>query len=368
MESSLKSRRFGTGQAPMPLAVAQKPGDDRTAALWFAVAESLGISTDGNLRETIRDSISEVANRLHGACWQRNPDLPEMGRTRATTLSKLTGALINPATCPTLPEKVAAARAMLFVRGAADGLNEYLGAWDTAPFPFRVHTFFRSLEGLYAPVLRSAISSKTTTDRLSEIGRLSIDREPKMDIDTPTGPRSVRLFELVYCECCGELMVGGLKADMGGRGSGYLTELLPHEPHLDGLPDKSTSQRFEELSWNQYGLFWPRDVRDRDIQDTARQWMPAALERYTGGIIRVGSGPSARITEGKARSDERFALGRYYDRQRTLTATAVDVTHLVRMCHTAARVVALLMSVDRQDIVYHLSETSEPVLGRPLNC
>ena len=318
MESSLKSPRYGAGQAPTQLAVVQQPGDDRAAALWTAVAESLGVSADGDLKSTIRKCIGEVGDRLHGACWEPDSDRPEMDRTRATALSKLADALIDGETCTSVPERVAAVRAILFVRGAADGLDEYLGAWEAAPPSFRVHTFFRSLEGLYAPVLRNAGLAATDSGRLSEIGRLSIDREPKIEIETPEGSRSVRLFELVYCECCGELMVGGLKADMGGRGSRYLTELLPHEPYLDGLPDKSTSQRFEELSWEQYGLFWPRDVPDRNIQVIQfepGEWIPAALERSTGGILRVGNGPSAKITKEKAHSDERFALGTYYDRK-----------------------------------------------------
>ncbi len=320
MESSLQSLGDGSDQAATQLTVAQQPSDDYERSLWKAVGESLGVSEDEPLKETIWKSIGEVADRLHGACWEPDPDRPENGRTRATALSKVADALIRKESC-VLSERMTAARAMLFVRGAADGLADYLGQPQIPPSSFRVHTFFRSIEGLYAPVLRNAGLPNPIPGRTVDIGRLSIDREPKIEIETANGLHSLRVFELVYCECCGEVMVGGLKADLGGHGSGYLTELLPHEPHLDGLPDKSTSQRFEELSWEQYGLFWPTDVRDSDIRKDRFEkgrWIPAALERSTGGIRRVGRGPSAKMTEERARSDERYAIGRYYDRPRTV--------------------------------------------------
>lgn len=112
-------------------------------------------------------------------------------------------------------------------------------------------------------------------------------------------------------------MIGGLKAELGGKRTGYLTELLPHEPHLDGLPDRSASLRFEDLSHEQYGVFWPRQVPDEDVQpdlDDPGSWKHAALERSTGGIKAIGDGPGDKITTEAALQDPRYVIGRLYTR------------------------------------------------------
>ena len=304
-------------------ALAPSSTNGQFAPLWEGVARALAIRANGTLKALVRECIEEAADRLLWACWEANPgEGVRGGRSRATPVSELVARLFGVVANEwSADEQLLAVRALLFVRGAGDGLGRWLGRWDVPPASFRVHTFFRSIEGLYAPALKGAGSPATEAVRDTEIGALSIEREPKIEIQTDQGKRSLRLFELVYCECCGEIMVGGLKAHLGGRRSSYLAELLPHEPHLDGLPDKSASKRFEELSWEQHGLFWPRWVGDEDVRtdtDDRGTWIPAALERATGGIVRVGAGPSAHMDEQAVRLDDRFVLGRYYDRGRTL--------------------------------------------------
>ena len=122
---------------------------------------------------------------------------------------------------------------------------------------FRVHTFSRSLEGLYAPAWKNAGVEEFAEypERVSEVGRLSIERESRKEFEIPEeGRRSLRQLELLYCECCGELFFGGMRPRTTGSriaAADNLTELLPHESQLDGLPDIAASQRFEELSFDQ---------------------------------------------------------------------------------------------------------------------
>jgi len=306
-------------------AVTPGPEHPRFVELWAGVARALGLEavSDGTARAGLMQCIREVADRLLWACWEPDPIEGNGGRTRATPLSELCQKLFGADSDPwTQQEQHAAVRALLFVRGAGDGLGRILGRWEVPPPSFRVHTFFRSIEGLYAPVWKGAGSPSTPTKRKAEIGVLSIERETRVEIEIGGGLRALRLFELLYCECCGELMVGGLKAGGDERRSGYLAELLPHEPQLDGLPDKSTSQRFEDLSWEQYGLFWPRFVGNDELQthsDDAGSWIPAALERATGGLVKVktGSGPSRGLPAEDVAVDDRYVLGRFYDLGRT---------------------------------------------------
>ena len=306
------------------LAVTPSPTHERFAELWRGVGRALHLpNTGGTLRDLVRGCIDDAANRLLWACWEANPcDGTHGGRTRATPVPELAVKLFGVAANTWTPEEqLRAVRTLLFVGGSMDGLEAWLDRWDVTPPTFRAHTFFRSIEGLYAPIWNGAGSPPTDAPRKAEIGVLSIEREPKVEVETEQGIRSLRRFELVYCECCGELLVGGLKAHLGSQRSGYLAELLPHEPYLDGLPDKSASQRFEELSWEQYGLFWPRWVGDDEVQaedDDRGRWIVAALERETGGVLKVGTGPSASLDEEAAREDDLFVLGRYYDRTSTL--------------------------------------------------
>ncbi|WP_141594243.1 DEAD/DEAH box helicase [Myxococcus sp. AB056] len=268
---------------------AKVPGDvESLERAWRHVGKALGTDMDKPLPQAISAAIREATNRLLWACWQQDEK-----RSRAQPLSELAGKLFGPPTGKaghTATENLEALRGLLFIRGAADGLKAlgYLPGLDLPSF--RVHTFFRSIEGLYAPAHKGRGSPKTKEDRRAEVGQLTIEQAHRIAIETPQGPQEHRLFELVYCECCGELFFGGMRADMS-RGS-YLAELLPQEPKLEGLPDDAVSQRFEELSWKQYALFWPNsrnrpadeptDAKDKD----KGQWLRAVLERETGGILK----------------------------------------------------------------------------------
>lgn len=255
------------------------------ATLWAAVAGQLGVPhADRPLEDVVADVARAAAAAVAVACW-----IPEEGRTRAVTARRLAWTLFrdlrNGHPAPEdLPFDLAlrAIRAVLFVRGCGDGLARRV---TEAP-SFRIHTFFRSVEGLYAPVWKNAglPASERTTARKAEIGRLSIERESRKRFDVGDGDSKVlRQFEVLYCECCGELFVGGMRSQGSTRSP--KTELLPHEPLLDGLPDTAASQRFEELSYDQYAVFWPTSVT---LEKTPDSWKAATLDRVTG-IVSSGS-------------------------------------------------------------------------------
>ncbi|HEY0467206.1 MAG TPA: hypothetical protein VGC79_23560, partial [Polyangiaceae bacterium] len=86
------------------------------------------------------------------------------------------------------------------------------------------------------------------------------------------------------------------------------TELLPQEANLAGLPDEAVSQRFEELSWEDYSVFWPASwslsaekLMDPDYLDMGA-WRKGALDPETGGVLTEegvqGTEHSARMVEG----------------------------------------------------------------------
>lgn len=73
--------------------------------------------------------------------------------------------------------------------------------------------------------------------------------------------------------------------------------MLPFEPQLDGLPDAAASQRFEELSSEQYAIFWPTDSetahRGQDTPSNLGTWRSTSLEQETG-VVRKRDGRFGR--------------------------------------------------------------------------
>ncbi|MDI1480407.1 DEAD/DEAH box helicase [Polyangium sp. y55x31] len=314
-----------------PLFAKKPEGVEVLEEAWSRVGAALGIvaGPDRHLYRTIGAAIEEATHLLLWACWERGEN-----RSRAQPLSDLATKLFGASDA----EHLEAIRGLLFIRGTGDGLRlaEYIEPLDLPSF--RVHTFFRSIEGLYAPAHASLGSPKTTSSRGAEVGRLTIEQAQRITIEGPQGNEEHRLFELVYCECCGELFFGGMRADVPAR-SNYLAELLPQEPQLEGLPDAAASQRFEDLSWEQYVLFWPGPWALQaeslvDADEKKGQWRHGVLERETGGILKPD-----RVSEFDA---ARHLKGWYYDKtaggaghHRTWDAPGTNVPYACPSCHTS---------------------------------
>ena len=207
--------------------------------------------------DVVRAAVEESGRRLAAACWSAVD-----GRPRAVAVDELSRALFE-----TDEPNADAIRGLLLVRGLGDAFSRWFSeeakASPIAAPSFRLHTFFRSIEGLYAPLDRGASSDDGVPTVQSErwaAFRLSGRRAL---VCRRNRPRSARLrcglLEILYCECCGEIFVGGMRRR---RGTNEF-ELLPTEAELDGLPDSAASQRFEDLSFDQYCLFWPTDRTDQ---------------------------------------------------------------------------------------------------------
>jgi hypothetical protein len=322
-----------------PLFARVPEGDEALEKAWRRVCAALGVGTGKSLRDAIVEAITEATHRLQWACWEEKEE-----RSRAQPLRELAEKLFGPTTGEgglTDEQLMKALRGLLFVRGAGDGLTE-LGYIDRLELhSFRVHTFFRSIEGLYAPAHKGLGSPKTEVERRAEVGRLTIEQAQRIAIEGPQGRREHRLFELVYCECCGELFFGGMRADVSEK-SRYAAELLPQEPRLEALPDEAASQRFEDLSWEQYALFWPGSWEGheaaslKDEEEEKGQWRQGVLERETGGIIKSDKIEASEITPDK------HLRGWYYDRsgndaghQRKWDSAGTNVPYACPNCRTS---------------------------------
>jgi DEAD/DEAH box helicase domain-containing protein len=254
------------------------------ADAWRAVAKALRVAESGPIAEVVRAAIEESGRRLAAACWS-----PDDGRPRAVDVYDLSRTLFK-----TNESNADAIRGLLLVRGLGDAFARWFKQEaEAAPIAapsFRLHTFFRSIEGLYAPLDRGASSDPAFRNANRKVGQLSLERATSTGIPEKTSTAGVppfRLLELLYCECCGELFVGGMRRRHGVNDF----ELLPTEAELDGLPDAAASQRFEDLSFDQYCVFWPTDGTGQPpVAVTSGQspesWAAARIDPTTG-IVRV---------------------------------------------------------------------------------
>jgi DEAD/DEAH box helicase domain-containing protein len=230
--------------------------------VWQAIAQTLlGVSATGSFEAQVRACVQEAALWLARACWPAGSPSP-----RAQMMSHLASPLFG----GTSDEHLRALRGLLLVRGMGDELDGYFGKQGvpTRIPSFRLHTFFRSIEGLFAPAHPRAGVADAYRSDTRPVGALTVDRGLRF-VRAPTDEgidgKPLRLFEVLYCECCGELFFGGMRGERDVQGG---IELLPSEPQLDGLPDAAASQRFEDLSSEEFAVFWPtRRAKPEDPSD-----------------------------------------------------------------------------------------------------
>lgn len=249
-------------------------------ASWRAAcAELAPDATSSALADVVKACIESAGLRLERAC--RNET--EGAKRRPVTVSTICRNLFGEDTAQTRR----AVRGLLIMRGLGDSFRTWFPNSDPPEtVSFRVHLFFRSIEGLFAPALLGDVTKPPLDRQL--IGPLTVERG--LRFVTVDGAER-RLLELVYCECCGDLFFAGMK---GKRRDSSVLELLPIDPDLDGLPDSASSQLFEELSADMFGVFWPREVvppAGSALGAALTDWRRAALNPTTG-VVKLANNRS----------------------------------------------------------------------------
>lgn len=174
-------------------------------------------------------------------------------------------------------------------RNAVRGLFAARSICDTcgpqSPLPsFRLHWFFRNIEGLWA----STKPSENAAD-----GRPAGKLYPSSRIICDTG-EARRVLELLYCEHCGTLYFGGNRLDLGDG----VIEMLASDPDIEGIPDRKAARFVERRTYKEFAVFWPAgdsqlhgDVAinwnqpdRRDVNSGRGQWTPASLDTRSGRV------------------------------------------------------------------------------------
>jgi ATP-dependent helicase YprA (DUF1998 family) len=211
-----------------------------------------------------RLDVSVLAETLTQAC-RETPDGPVL----ATAASEL-AARLDPHDPERAPHTLTGALSLV---GAARAR------------PVRAHYFFREIEGWWAcsdPECKAV--DPRFRDPRRRIGRL----HPNSTIRCECG---ARCLDLLCCQTCGEVLLGGYSSD-NGMGGAYL---LPDLPNLEQAPDRT----FADQVYGNYKIYWPCEpgqvplTVDWTFQDYQFRFTPRVL-RPGAGLLEapVGEGPT----------------------------------------------------------------------------
>ena len=228
----------------------------------------------------VKASVEEAAAQLLGACRE-----DRTGRPRATSSEVLAHRLFG-SECATRNK---ALRGLTLLRGIGDKLHELYGvALKEGTTSFRDHIFLRSIEGLFSTPV------ETANDVAFE--GVSVDRGLTY---TRIGEELRRVFELVYCESCGEEFIGGRRGE-GQNDQGKKVEFLPASPDLESLPEAAGGDNYEQLSYEDFAIFWPTRRNPQRGENTSESWVDGVLDTRNGVFTRgndieISAGVRGRI-------------------------------------------------------------------------
>jgi DEAD/DEAH box helicase domain-containing protein len=163
--------------------------------------------------------------------------------------------------------------------GMMAGLSIARRASGIAPLPVRVHIFFRNLQGLWACTNPDCGGAPPRSEPCP-VGALHY-------VPTLTCQCGARVLELLYCESCGEVFLGGYRRDSGVNPNEWY--LSPDHPNLEAAPDMVSFER----DYLTYAVYWPAGsgMAPASLQWTqdgiSRFWKPATLS-YLDGIVHLG--------------------------------------------------------------------------------
>ena len=262
----------------------QANGEEAPAC--HAIADALGHTGTGapaeeRIKEAMEGGSGQIGARLLAACTSQ-------GTVRAVALPAFGDALFGNSVTPA--DTRLAVRGLLIARSLCDRppLSSSLPS-------FRVHWFFRNLEGLWGcthpgcQCLEDEQGDGRTVGRLFGMSRI-LCRE------AGSSEPHHRVLELLYCEQCGTTFFGGSRYTLPDN-QGW--ELLNTDPDIEGIPDRQTARFVDRRTYREFAVFWPRGEIDRHPDadhwtqplmsgtGNGRQatWTPASLNTASAAVV-----------------------------------------------------------------------------------
>ncbi len=108
----------------------------------------------------------------------------------------------------------------------------------------RAHFFFRNVSGFWA--CTDPACSEVNDSRERTVGRLYAEPRDRCRC-------GARVLELVFCQSCGDVMLGGFTVAAETEGKNFNAELFPDVPELKRLPEQAAVERTAA----NYVVYWP---------------------------------------------------------------------------------------------------------------
>lgn len=157
---------------------------------------------------------------------------------------------------------------------------------------FRFHKFFKYIEGLWGEL---------NPDQNRPVKHLSYTAEE-------VGKNGNKVLELLRCENCGELYIGGNR-----KMEDEHTFLTLNYPNLNQIPNFNPTPMVQNKSYQEYAIFWPHDINDAPELTDERygandlvaskvdgkskrgnghaKWIPGHLDPVTGEFVPFDPSP-----------------------------------------------------------------------------
>jgi Lhr-like helicase len=249
------------------------------------LAENSKNLSDEIIKEACRlltGNQAQSINQFFEALTGKNLDLRMLnackrgGTIRAVSLNEFAGKIFGEISSE---QKLKAVQGLLIARGLFDREN----IPHSLP-SFRLHYFFRNIEGLWA-----SIKPHENTADNCPVGELYASSKIISD-------EGSRILEVLYCEHCGTVFMGGNKL-LQGEGE---IELLATTPDIEGIPERQAARFVERRTYDEYAIFWPMGSQEYGNPQRWRQrkvnrgatnrsswarWVPASLNIQTGHVI-----------------------------------------------------------------------------------
>ena len=149
-----------------------------------------------------------------------------------------------------------ALRGFLIFRGFIDSIPELK---NNHKLPrFRFHKFFKYVEGLWGELQPTVNTPQPPVSSLSYIA-------------DEVGPNGRKILELLRCENCGQLFIGGNRR----KNDGGKVSLTLNYPSLDQIPNFNPTPMVQNKNYHDYALFWPHDI--------------TSSVGLVGGDVRIGA-------------------------------------------------------------------------------
>ena len=221
--------------------------------------------------EAVRHMLAPDAIRI--ACSPEGDGLQVLPKTTEE---------IGEAVFPGLPE----AERRDSTEGLLGALVYARSADDVAPLPIRTHLFFRNLQGLWV-CSNPQCSRAQGRAAFCPVG--SLHYAPAL-----TCQCDARILELLYCEACGEVFLGGYRRETRMNPNEWY--LSPDHPDLESSPDSAALSR----DYPGFAVFWPctagqHPARGQWTQDAVgRSWQAAHLS-LGDGRVAFGGAPAPAV-------------------------------------------------------------------------